>query len=186
MKLNKNFRPVCDYSWVASPRGSWRGYVRGNTRRWKSKATFGYNFPANTSWNISKTSATVSSSVPNTEKVMKTRRRRPSSAFIVSKGLDSLVKHEFLIWLLKWNNRKLCSVTSFRKRNNKKLSSVKYFPSTVRTRLQSWFVSVQPRVRKERHGVGAKYGLRRRELSQESRISHQQGMKQIRVNNFNE
>ena len=92
------------------------------------------------------------------------RFQRPSSAFIVSKSLDCLVKHEFLIWLLKWNNRKLCSVTCFRKRNNKKVCSVKYIPSSERTRLQSWFISVQPRVRKERHGVGAKNGLQRREL----------------------
>ena len=28
----------------------------------------------------------------------------------------------------------------------------------------AWFISVQPRARKERHGVGAKTGLRRREL----------------------
>ena len=46
--------------------------------------------------------------------------------------------------------------------------------------------SVQPRARKERNGVGAKNGLRRRELSQESRIPRQQGIKQIRVNYFNE
>ena len=40
-------------------------------------------------------------------------------------------------------------------------------------------------LRKERHGVGAKNGLRRRELSQESRIPRHQGIKQIRVNYFN-
>ena len=43
--------------------------------------------------NISKTSASVSSGVLNTEKVMKARGRRPS-AFIVSRCLDSLMKHE--------------------------------------------------------------------------------------------
>ena len=43
--------------------------------------------------NISKTSASVSSGVPNTEKVMKARGRRPS-AFIVSRCLDPLMKHE--------------------------------------------------------------------------------------------
>ena len=57
---------VTTLEWTC-PRGSSRGYVRGNTRRWTSTAAFGYNFPANTSCNISKTSATVSSSVPNTE-----------------------------------------------------------------------------------------------------------------------
>ena len=41
--------------------------------------------------NISKTSARVSSGVPNSEKQMKTRGRRPS-AFIVSRCLESLMK----------------------------------------------------------------------------------------------
>ena len=43
--------------------------------------------------NISKTSASVSSGVPNTEKQMKARGRRPS-VFIVSRCLESLMKHE--------------------------------------------------------------------------------------------
>lgn len=43
--------------------------------------------------NISKTSASVSSGVPNTEKQMKARGRRPS-AFIVSRCLEPLIKHE--------------------------------------------------------------------------------------------
>ena len=43
--------------------------------------------------NISKTSASVSSGVPNTEKRMKARGRRPS-AFIVSRCLEPLMKHE--------------------------------------------------------------------------------------------
>ena len=43
--------------------------------------------------NISKTSASVSSGVPNTEKVMKARGRRPS-ALIVSRCLEPLMKHE--------------------------------------------------------------------------------------------
>ena len=43
--------------------------------------------------NISKTSASVSSGVLNTEKVMKARGRRPS-AFIVSRCLEPLMKHE--------------------------------------------------------------------------------------------
>ena len=42
---------------------------------------------------MSKTSASVSSGVPNTEKQMKARGRRPS-AFIVSKCLEPLMKHE--------------------------------------------------------------------------------------------
>ena len=42
---------------------------------------------------ISKTSASVSSGVPNTEKQMKARGRRPS-AFIVSRCLEPLMKHE--------------------------------------------------------------------------------------------
>ena len=45
------------------------------------------------SCNISKTSASVSSGVPNTEKLMKARGRRPS-AFIVSRCLEPLMKHE--------------------------------------------------------------------------------------------
>ena len=58
-------------------------------------------------------------------------------------------------------------MTCFRKRNNKKLCIVKYFPFSERTRLYA-------------------YGLRRRELSQESRIPRHQGIKLIRVNYFNE
>ena len=42
---------------------------------------------------MSKTSASVSSVVPNTEKQMKARGRRPS-AFIVSRCLEPLMKHE--------------------------------------------------------------------------------------------
>ena len=42
---------------------------------------------------MSKTSASVSSGVPNTEKQMKARGRRPS-AFIVSRCLEPLMKHE--------------------------------------------------------------------------------------------
>ena len=41
--------------------------------------------------NISKTSASVSSGVPNTEKVMKARGLR---AFIVSRCLEPLIKHK--------------------------------------------------------------------------------------------
>ena len=49
--------------------------------------------PGYRSCNISKTSASVSSGVPNTEKLMKARGRRPS-AFIVSRCLEPLMKHE--------------------------------------------------------------------------------------------
>ena len=42
---------------------------------------------------MSKTSAIVSSGVPDTEKQMKARGRRPS-AFIVSRCLEPLMKHE--------------------------------------------------------------------------------------------
>ena len=42
---------------------------------------------------MSKTSASVSSGVPDTEKQMKARGRRPSS-FIVSRCLEPLMKHE--------------------------------------------------------------------------------------------
>ena len=42
---------------------------------------------------MSKTSASVSSGVPDTEKQMKARGRRPS-AFIVSRCLEPLMKHE--------------------------------------------------------------------------------------------
>ena len=59
---------------------------------------------------ISKTRASVSSGYPNTEKQIKARGRRPST-FIVARCLDTPVKHEleFWKWLLKCNNRKLCS-----------------------------------------------------------------------------
>ena len=43
--------------------------------------------------NMSKTSASVSSGVSNTEKQMKARGRRPS-AFIVSRCLELLMKHK--------------------------------------------------------------------------------------------
>ena len=43
--------------------------------------------------NMSKTSASVSSGVPDTEKQMKARGRRPS-AFIVLRCLEPLMKHE--------------------------------------------------------------------------------------------
>ena len=43
--------------------------------------------------NMSKTSASVSSGVPDTEKQMKARGRR-LSAFIVSRCLEPLMKHE--------------------------------------------------------------------------------------------
>ena len=42
---------------------------------------------------MSKTSASVSSGIPNTEKQMKARGRRPS-AFIVSRCLEPLMKYE--------------------------------------------------------------------------------------------
>ena len=53
--------------------------------------------------NRSKTSASFSSGVLNTEKQMKARRGR-RSAFIVSRCLEPLMKHEarvFFSWLLK-------------------------------------------------------------------------------------
>ena len=43
--------------------------------------------------NMSKTSASVSSGLPNTKKQMKAQGRRPS-AFIVSRCLEPLMKHE--------------------------------------------------------------------------------------------
>ena len=107
--------------------------------------------------------------------------------------------HYFLgVWNPWWNTRTRFwygfsnetignyAVTCFRKRNNKKLCRVKYFPFSERTCLYAWFISIQPRARKERHSVGAKNGLRRREFSQESRIPRHQGIKQMRVNYFNE
>ena len=62
---------------------------------------------SNSRSNRSKTSASFSSGVPNTEKKMKARRRR-WSAFIVSRFLEPLMKNELLSWLLKRNHRKLC------------------------------------------------------------------------------
>ena len=44
---------VTTLEWTC-PRGSSRGYVRGNTRRWTSTVAFGYNFRADTSCNMSK------------------------------------------------------------------------------------------------------------------------------------
>ena len=99
---------------------------------------------------------------------MKARGRRPS-AFIVSRCLEPLRKHEARVFGIASQMKQIgnYAATCFRKRNNEKLCSVKYFPFSERTRLHAWFISIQPRARKERHGVGAKNGLRRRELSQE-------------------
>ena len=52
-------------------------------------SSFGYGFQVI----CQKTSASLSSEVPDTEKQMKAPGRRPS-AFIVSKCLESLMKHE--------------------------------------------------------------------------------------------
>ena len=146
-----------------------------------------FPFSLQTWCNISKTSASVPSGVPNTEKLVKARGRRPS-AFIVSRCLEPLISEtrSTSFWY-GFSNETIgnYAVTWFRKRNNKKLCSAKYFPFSERTRSYAWFISVQPRARKERHGVGAKNGLRRRELSQESRIPRHHGIKQIRVNYFN-
>ena len=49
--------------------------------------------------NMSKKSASVSSGVPDTEKQMKERGRRPS-AFIVSTCLEPLMKHEARVFEL--------------------------------------------------------------------------------------
>ena len=127
--------------------------------------------------NISKTSASVSSGVPNTEKVMKAGGRRPI-AFIVSMVFGTPDETRSTSFWYGFLNETIgnYAVTCFWKRNNKKLCSVKYFPFSERTSLYAWFISVQPRARKERHGVGAKNGLRRRELSQESRIPRHQGI----------
>ena len=59
---------------------------------------------------MSKTSASVSSGVPDTEKEMKARGRRPR-AFIVSRCLQPLMKHEARVFgmtsqtsvRIKWN-----------------------------------------------------------------------------------
>ena len=53
--------------------------------------------------NVSKPSASVSSGVPNTEKQMKARGRRPS-AFIVSRCLEPLMKHEARVFCYSFLN----------------------------------------------------------------------------------
>ena len=55
--------------------------------------SFHYNNDDNAGGTISKTRASVSLGYPNTEKQMKARGRRPS-AFIVSRCLDTPMKHE--------------------------------------------------------------------------------------------
>ena len=76
------------------------GHLRtqGKCRKHSPAARVFYNYRVfSNNWsvlcNISKTSASVSAGVPNTEKVMKARGRRPS-AFIVSRCLEPLMKHE--------------------------------------------------------------------------------------------
>ena len=67
---------------------------------------------------------------------MKARGRRPS-AFIVSRCLEPLMKHEARVFDMASQKKTIgnYAVTFFRKRNNKKLCSVKYFPFSERTRL---------------------------------------------------
>ena len=68
--------------------------------------------------NMSKTSASVSSGVPNTKKQMKVRGRRPS-AFIVSRCLEPLMKHEARVFdmtsqsYLKIQYNKACKIYVF-------------------------------------------------------------------------
>ena len=68
--------------------------------------------------NMSKTSASVLSGVPNTEKQMKARGRRPS-AFIVSRCLEPLMKHEARVFdmtsqsRLKIQYNKACKINLF-------------------------------------------------------------------------
>ena len=64
--------------------------IQGSVQSLVKKCAKIENYPR---CNISKTSASVSSGVPNTEKQMKARGRRPS-AFIVSRCLEPLMKHE--------------------------------------------------------------------------------------------
>ena len=70
--------------------------------------------------NMSKTSASVSSGVPNTEKQMKARGRR-SSAFIVSRCLEPLMKHEARVF-------DMTSQSRLKKQCNKACKIMMYSP----------------------------------------------------------
>ena len=73
--------------------------------------------------NISKTSASVSSGasgVPNTEKQMKARGRRPS-AFIVSRCLEPLMKHEARVFEMASQTSVKISCNFFRRISHQKL-----------------------------------------------------------------
>ena len=68
---------------------------------------------------------------------MKARGRRPSAfLIIVSRCLEPLMKHEARVFDMASQNETIenYAVTCFRKRNNKKLCSVKYFPFYQRGR----------------------------------------------------
>ena len=70
--------------------------------------------------NISKTSASVSSGVPNTEKQMKARGRRPS-AFIVSRCLEPLMKHEARVFEMASQTSVKISYNFFRRIGHQKV-----------------------------------------------------------------
>ena len=77
----------CQYTLTCLGRGLVQ--LSESDRLYRNRQLFTYSVRCN----ISKTSASVSSGVPNTEKQMKARGRRPS-AFIVSRCLEPLMKHE--------------------------------------------------------------------------------------------
>ena len=63
---------------------------------------------------MSKTSANVSSGVPNNEKQMKARGHRPS-AFIVSRCLETLIKHEAHVFDIISQSRQKCNAVKHAK-----------------------------------------------------------------------
>ena len=75
--LHESFRGMTFVPrWIHTPYSTGLQIIRGDILR-----------------NISTTSVSISSEVPNTEKLMRTRGRRPS-VFIVSRCLEPLMKHE--------------------------------------------------------------------------------------------
>ena len=119
--------------------------------------------------NISKTSASVSSGVPNTEKVMKAQGRRPS-AFIVLRCLEPLMKHKARVFDMasQRNNRKLCSDMFSQTKQYEIMQCYIFRPITreegaARCRSQKWFTKKRIKSRKS-YSLSSRYKTNTRKL----------------------
>ena len=98
---------------------------------------------------MSKTSASASSGVPNTEKQMKARGHRPS-AFIVSRYLEPLMKHEARVFdmtsqsRLKIQRNKACKKSRLKIQCNKACKNNVFPAGMVNSSCKSLFVFRKP------------------------------------------